>query len=175
MMAETESSQLQDIIAKAKAALEVENSLWVTERMPGFGKPSKRYVRGKNKGRLKFQGPVPTIIVKQEDVARLQQWQAKYDIPIYIVHIWLLWRFARGLSLNRSLDAQSECHSRTHQRHLVVSSSAPNCRTAELLKGYHPVQTTRVAIISPARHGVVPYRHIAAFRDWDSLRSEQWS
>jgi hypothetical protein len=68
--------------------LEVENSLWVTEKMPGFGKPFSRYIRGKNKGRLKPQGVVPTIIVKNEDVPRLKQWETDFEVPIYIVHIF---------------------------------------------------------------------------------------
>jgi hypothetical protein len=83
-IAETPSSQLRNVIAKAHAALEVENSLWVTERMPGFGKPFSRYKRGKNKGRLKPAGIIPTIIVKQEDIPRLQQWEAEYRVPISI-------------------------------------------------------------------------------------------
>ncbi len=87
-VAETSSAQLSDVIAKARAALEVENSLWVTEKMPGFGKPFSRYARGKNKGRLKPPGVIPTIIVKQEDIPRLQQWQTDHGIPIYVVHIF---------------------------------------------------------------------------------------
>jgi len=87
-MAETSSAQVRDVIAKARAALEVENSLWVTEKMPGFGRPFSRYTRGKNKGRLKPAGIIPTIIVKQEDIPRLQQWEADYAIPIYVVHIF---------------------------------------------------------------------------------------
>lgn len=87
-VAETPSAQLRDIITKARAGLEIENSLWVTEKMPGFGKPFSRYMRGKNKGRLKPPGIIPTIIVKQEDIPRLQQWQADHGIPIYVVHIF---------------------------------------------------------------------------------------
>lgn len=87
-MAETSSTALKDIIAKARAAFEIENSLWVTEKMPGFGKPFSRYTRGKNKGRLKPAGIIPTIIVKEEDIPRLQLWEAAYGIPIYVVHIF---------------------------------------------------------------------------------------
>lgn len=87
-MAQTPSALLRDLIAGARAALEVENSLWVTEKMPGFGKPFSRYTRGKNKGRLKPAGIIPTIIVKQEDIPRLQQWEADFGIPIYVVHIF---------------------------------------------------------------------------------------
>jgi hypothetical protein len=87
-MAEMPSAQVRDVIIKARAAFEIENSLWVTEKMPGFGKPFSRYVRGKNKGRLKPAGIIPTIIVKQEDIPRLQQWEADYGIPIYVVHIF---------------------------------------------------------------------------------------
>jgi hypothetical protein len=91
-IAETPSTQFRDVIKKATVALEVENSLWVTEKMPGFGKPFSRYTRGKNKGRLKPAGVIPTIIVKQEDIPRLQHWQAEYNVPIYVVHIF----FDRG-------------------------------------------------------------------------------
>jgi len=87
-VAETSSSELKDIISKADYALEVENSLWVTEKMPGFGKPFSRYERGKNKGRLKPPGTVPTVIVKDEDIPRLQKWEADFGVPIYIVHIF---------------------------------------------------------------------------------------
>lgn len=87
-MAQTSSGQLRDVIMRARAALEIENSLWVTEKMPGFGKPFSRYIRGKNEGRLKPAGIIPTIIVKEEDVPRLRQWQAEYEVPIYVVHIF---------------------------------------------------------------------------------------
>lgn len=87
-IAETPSSELREIISKATVALEIENSLWVTEKIPGFGKPFTRYVRGKKKGRLKPAGVIPTIIVKGEDMPRLKQWEAKYKVPIYIVHIF---------------------------------------------------------------------------------------
>jgi hypothetical protein len=85
---ETPSTQLRDVIVQAHAALEIENSLWVTEKMPGFGKPFSRYTRGKNKGRLKPSGIIPTIIIKEEDIPRLQQWEEAYGVPIYVVHIF---------------------------------------------------------------------------------------
>jgi hypothetical protein len=87
-MAETPSAQLRDIVVKARAALEIENSLWVTEKMPGFGKPFSRYTRGRNKGRLKPAGIIPTIIVKQEDLPRLQRWETDFGVSIYVVHIF---------------------------------------------------------------------------------------
>jgi len=87
-MAETPSFQVHDLIARSRAAIEIENSLWVTEKMPGVGKPFSRYTRGKNKGRLKPSGVIPTIIVKVEDVPRLQQWEANYGVPIYVVHVF---------------------------------------------------------------------------------------
>jgi hypothetical protein len=89
---QTPSSEIGSIIAKAVAALEIENSLWVTSQMPGFGKPFGKYIRGKNKGRLKPAGIIPTIIVKGEDIPRLKQWEARFHTPIYVVHIF----FDRG-------------------------------------------------------------------------------
>jgi hypothetical protein len=89
---EIPASQIDDVIRRARAALEIENSLWVTEKMPGFGKPFSRYTRGARKGQLKPAGIVPTIIVKEEDIPRLRQWEADYGVPLYVVHIF----FDRG-------------------------------------------------------------------------------
>lgn len=85
---EIPSAEIGDIISKAKVAIEVENSLWVTEKMPGFGKPPLRYTKGKRKGQLKFQGPIPTIIVKEEDIQPLKNWQNEFKVPIYVVHVF---------------------------------------------------------------------------------------
>jgi hypothetical protein len=87
-MAETPSDAVRDVIVRARAAVEIENSLWVTEKMPGFGKPLLRYLRGKRRGQIKPPGVIPTIIVKQEDIPRLRQWEADYGIPIYVVHVF---------------------------------------------------------------------------------------
>lgn len=84
----TPSDVFGDVIAKARAAIEVENSLWVTEQMPGFRKKFSRFSQGKRTGRLKAAGIVPTIIVKNEDVPGLKHWEATFGIPIYIVHIF---------------------------------------------------------------------------------------
>lgn len=86
-VAETSSKALTGIVRRAKCALEVENSLWGTGKMPGFGKPVGRYVRGRNKGRIKPAGVIPTIILKEEDIPRLRQWEREYGVPIYIVHL----------------------------------------------------------------------------------------
>jgi hypothetical protein len=87
-IAETPSPELREIISQARVALEIENSLWVTSKMPGFGKEFSRYTRGKNKGRLKPAGVIPTIIVKEEDIPRLKHWETEFGIPIYVVHIF---------------------------------------------------------------------------------------
>ena len=87
-MAETPTSVVHDIVAKARAALEIENSLWVTEKMPGFWKPFLRYVRGRRKGRAKAPGIVPTVIVKGEDIPRLSAWETRYKVPIYVIQIF---------------------------------------------------------------------------------------
>ncbi|MEW6359584.1 MAG: AccI family restriction endonuclease [Planctomycetota bacterium] len=84
----TPSEGFVDIIGRTKAALDVENSLWVTEKMPGFGKSFSRFIRGKKKGRLKASGIVPTIIIKQEDIPGLPQWEQTSNVPIYVVHIF---------------------------------------------------------------------------------------
>jgi hypothetical protein len=88
MVARTPSTQIRDVISKARVALEIENSLWHCEKMPGFGKPFSRFIRGKHKGRLKPAGIIPTIIVKKEDISGLQKWEADFGVPIVVVHVF---------------------------------------------------------------------------------------
>lgn len=111
-MAEASTSVVHDVVAKARAALEVENSLWVTEKMPGFGKPFLRYVRGRRKGRSKAPGIVPTVIVKEEDVPRLKAWEARYKVPIYVVQIFYdrgyFIKFSEVLALLKSGEVEME-------------------------------------------------------------------
>ena len=111
-MAETPTSVVHDIVAKARAALEIENSLWVTEKMPGFGKPFLRYVRGRRKGRSKAPGIVPTVIVKGEDIPRLKAWETRYKIPIYVIQIFYdrgyFIKFSEILALLKSGELEME-------------------------------------------------------------------
>jgi hypothetical protein len=84
----TPESALQPLLEKAKIAIECENSLWVAEKMPAFGKPLKPQKRlGGNLGLAK-NAVLPTVIIKEEDRQPLLRWQAENQAPIHIWHVF---------------------------------------------------------------------------------------
>lgn len=80
--------KLQDLISKAIVAVECENSLWVAEKMPDYGKPLKPYKRLNGKLGLASNAVVPTVIIKEEDRVPLKGWQEINGIPIHVWHLF---------------------------------------------------------------------------------------
>jgi len=81
-----DEKELCPLISKAVAAIECENSLWVAEKLPGYGKdmrPQKRL-----NGQLGFakNAVLPNVIIKEEDRVPLAKWQKANDIPIHVWH-----------------------------------------------------------------------------------------
>ena len=74
---------------RAIMAVEVENSLWVAKEMPhyGQGRPMKWKGRPDLIGFAKNQ-KVPTVIIKDEDLEPLQEWETRYQVPVYVFHVF---------------------------------------------------------------------------------------
>lgn len=74
---------------RALMAVEVENSLWVAKEMPhyGQGRPMKWKGRPDLIGFAKNQ-KVPTVIIKDEDLEPLQEWETRYQVPVYVFHVF---------------------------------------------------------------------------------------
>jgi len=116
----TPEAELDFLRDRAIVAAEVENSLWVAQEMPDYGKGVKlaelitktrpfrkaesierwqrwtedvrRFISVSSK-RSELRGfletkKVPTIIVKDEDLAPLSEWESKFNIPILIFHVF---------------------------------------------------------------------------------------
>lgn len=77
-----DDAQLQPLLDAALCAVEAENSLWVGDRMPDYGRAKIT--------RLNFVAP--TLIVKEEDAPRLKAWQDHHNVPVCIIHVF----FDRG-------------------------------------------------------------------------------
>ncbi|MDR2702799.1 MAG: AccI family restriction endonuclease [Cellulomonadaceae bacterium] len=77
---------LQPLVSKAIIAIECENSLWVAEKMPDYGKEMRKQKR--LHGQLGFakNAVLPTIIIKEEDRIPLAKWQQTNGIPIHVWH-----------------------------------------------------------------------------------------
>jgi hypothetical protein len=79
---------LGEFIHKALIAVECENSLWVAEKMPDYGKPLKPQKRLEGKPGLSKSAVLPTVIIKEEDRNPLRRWQERNGIPIHIWHVF---------------------------------------------------------------------------------------
>ncbi len=85
----TREESLKFLLSKALIAVEVENSLWVASQMPDYGKGKPLARQGypdligftKNK-------KVPIVIIKDEDLEPLQQWEAQRRVPIFVFHVF---------------------------------------------------------------------------------------
>ncbi len=81
-------SDIEEIVNSATLAIESEASIWQGEKMKHFGRNW-----AEKTGALKPLNEVkawtaPTVIVKDEDLQPLVDWQDYYQKPIYIVHLF---------------------------------------------------------------------------------------
>jgi AccI restriction endonuclease len=81
-------SDIQEIVESSLLAIESEASIWQGEKMKHFGRNWSDKT-----GNLKPLSEVkswtaPTVIVKDEDLQPLVDWQNYYQKPIYIVHLF---------------------------------------------------------------------------------------
>src|SRR5947209_15021507 len=93
---------MRALLSKAILAVECENSLWVARQMPLYGKPLKPMKRLGGKPGLKKNPVVPTIIIKEQDLSPLQQWQARHDIKIHVWHVF--YDLAFGIALDDATE-----------------------------------------------------------------------
>jgi len=99
---------LKHLLELAVIAVECENSLWVAKKMPDYGctlTPQRR--RGGALG-LKKTAVLPTVIIKDEDLKPLLEWQSDNGIPIHIWHVF--YDLAFGLSLDEAMRLIREKH-----------------------------------------------------------------
>lgn len=97
-----ENPDMQELLSYAILAVECENSLWKAQQMPAYGaqlKPMKRLG-----GRLGLAGNavLPTVIIKEEDVAPLRAWQEGHGVPIHVWHVF--YDMAFGIAFDKALS-----------------------------------------------------------------------
>ena len=81
-------SDIQEIVESALLGIESEASIWQAEKMKHFGRNwFERTGKLKPLSEIK-SWTAPTIIVKDEDLQPLVDWQSFYQKPIYIVHLF---------------------------------------------------------------------------------------
>lgn len=101
-----DDSKMGKLIALSVIAVECENSLWKAQQMPGYNLPLRPQKRLGGKPGLAKTAVLPTVIVKDEDLARLVNWQNTQGRAIHIWHAF--YDMAYGLSLTRAQELLSE-------------------------------------------------------------------
>lgn len=101
-----EEPSMRALLSKAILAVECENSLWVARQMPLYGKPLKPMKRLGGKPGLKKNPVVPTVIIKEQDLSPLRQWQARHKVKIHAWHVFYDLAFGISLDYAEELIAQ---------------------------------------------------------------------
>lgn len=97
---------MQALLSKTILAVECENSLWVARMMPQYDAILKPMKRLGGKPGLKKNAVLPTIIIKEQDLKPLLDWQAQRGV---LIHVWhAFFDFAFGLSLNEAVRLVQE-------------------------------------------------------------------
>jgi hypothetical protein len=83
-----QENRLRPLLDKAIVAIECENSLWKSKKMPDYGTEFSAQKRLNGKLGLKKTAVLPTVIIKEEDREPLKKWQKQNHVPIHIWHVF---------------------------------------------------------------------------------------
>ncbi|HEY4516752.1 type II restriction endonuclease [Candidatus Kaiserbacteria bacterium RIFCSPHIGHO2_02_FULL_54_11b] len=92
--------KLRPLLDKAIVAVEAENSLWKSKKMPDYATEFTPQKRLGGKLGLKKVAILPTIIIKEEDRKPLKRWQEQSGIKIHVWHVFYDQAF--GISLDEA-------------------------------------------------------------------------
>lgn len=81
-------NELGLLLEKAVVAVECENSLWKSRKMPDYATEFSAQKRLNGKLGLKKTAVLPTIIIKEEDREPLKKWQQQNRVQIHIWHVF---------------------------------------------------------------------------------------
>lgn len=83
-----QENKLKLLLDKAVVAIECENSLWKSKKMPDYATEFSAQKRLNGKLGLKKTAVLPTIIIKEEDREPLKKWQEQNRVPIHVWHVF---------------------------------------------------------------------------------------
>ncbi|MFH1259776.1 MAG: AccI family restriction endonuclease [Elusimicrobiota bacterium] len=84
----TQEDRLRPLLDKAIIAVESENSLWKSKKMPDYNTEFTPQKRLDGKLGLKKTAVLPTIIIKEEDLEPLRKWQRQQTVKIHVWHVF---------------------------------------------------------------------------------------
>lgn len=97
-----ESPVMRELLSRAILAVECENSLWIARQMPDYGTPLTPQRRLGGKLGLKKAAIVPTVILKEEDLHPLREWERLRGIGVHAWHVF--YDMAFGIALGTIQD-----------------------------------------------------------------------
>lgn len=92
--------KLKSLLEKAVIAVECENSLWKSKKMPDYATKFSPQKRLSGKLGLKKVAVLPTVIIKEEDRLPLKGWQEHSGVKIHVWHVFYDQAF--GISLDEA-------------------------------------------------------------------------
>jgi len=96
----TLEEKLKPLLGKAVIAVECENSLWKSKKMPDYATEFSPQKRLGGKLGLKKVAVLPTVIIKEEDRLPLKGWQEQNGVKIHVRHVFYDQAF--GISFDES-------------------------------------------------------------------------
>jgi hypothetical protein len=96
----TVEEKLKPLLEKAIIAVECENSLWKSKKMPDYATEFSPQKRLGGKLGLKKTAVLPTVIIKEEDRFPLKAWQERNPVKIHVWHVFYDQAF--GISLDEA-------------------------------------------------------------------------
>jgi len=96
----TVEEKLKPLLEKAIIAVECENSLWKSKKMPDYATEFSPQKRLGGKLGLKKTAVLPTVIIKEEDRLPLKAWQDRNPVKIHVWHVFYDQAF--GISLDEA-------------------------------------------------------------------------
>lgn len=93
-------NDLTQLLRESLIAVESENSLWKSKKMPNYSTELTPQKRLDGKLGLKKTAVLPTIIIKDEDLEPLQKWQDQNQVKIHVWHVFYDQAF--GISLDEA-------------------------------------------------------------------------
>jgi len=81
-------SEIQEIVPNSLLAIESKASLWEGKKMSHFGRDWSNKVGRRNPLREVKNWSAPTVMLKEEELNPLNNWESHYRKPVYIVHIF---------------------------------------------------------------------------------------
>jgi len=112
--AHEEDKGMRELLKRSILAIECENSLWVSKKMPDYGtKLSAQKWLGGGLG-LRKSAVLPTVILKEEDRSPLREWQGSRGKKIHIWHMF--YDAAYGLALDDAEQLIEQGHIRATEQ-----------------------------------------------------------